>query len=552
VATTSTDANGYYLFSGLNAGNYIVEIAASNFAAGGALHDHAVSSVGAAEEADPNLNVDNNDNGKAPSAIGQAVRSGVVALGPNASEPLAETDVAAGGQGDEDAYANMTVDFGFIDTATFGDTVYHDIDGDGTQDAGEPGIPNVTVTLVCGGADGNIATTGDNTTATEKTDAAGKYLFMNLLPGACTATVTTADVPGATLTTPGSFTHTLVGNTSFLDADFGFVGDGTIGNQVFIDANVNGRYDTGDIGIAGVTLDLYRDVNNNGTVDAGETPMMTATTTANGQYDFTKLISSNIPYIVVVTDTGHKLVSLVHVPGNGTAADNESKNPAGYAITLTPTNNHRPDADFGYKLNPSAIVPPKFWKQQSVDGITLIYTLTWINQSSVNGVTTNFSDVIPAGTGYVADSLQCQAKGTSQTAACAYNAALNRIEWAGTVDADAGHPTPDTAVNAIVATFKVQLADATLLVKNQGFGTYGPVPGASVPSDWIDTPQLDDPTVYTRNKVDATIQNVTGGQLANTGQLITASLAAAGTIIVVGVGVVTWSRRRQSQTTKQD
>jgi hypothetical protein len=41
-----------------------------------------------------------------------------------------------------------TNDAGFYrTTAAIGDFVWEDIDGDGVQDAGEPGIENVTVTL---------------------------------------------------------------------------------------------------------------------------------------------------------------------------------------------------------------------------------------------------------------------------------------------------------------------------------------------------------------------------------------------------------------------
>ena len=546
IATTTTDANGYYIFNDLGAGDYIVEIAASNFASGGALRSSAISSVGGAEEANPNTNGDSNDNGHDPTTIGQAVRSGTITLGPGASEPAAETDLGPAGQGNEDTYANMTVDFGFIGTATWGDTVYYDVDGDATQDPGDPGIPNVTVTLVCAGADGDMATAGDNTTQTQKTDANGNYLFINLLPGTCKATVTTTDVPGATLTTPGSFTHTIVGQTSFLDADFGFVGDGTIGNQVFVDNNNNGRFDAGDVGISGVTIDLRRDLNSNGQADADEPTIKTATTDASGQYGFTQLVTgtaAGMPYVVVVTDTGHKLANYIHVPGTGTA-DNESKTPTGYGIVLTPAVNQRPDADFGYKLNPAAIIPPKFWKQQAVDGTSLLYTLTWINLSTINGINTNFYDTIPAGTAYISDSLKCQPKGNSVTTSCLFNPTLNRIEWQGTVGADAGNLTPDSAVNPIVVTFKVELHNDTLLVKNQGFGTYTPTTLPPVPSDWFDTPELDDPTIYTRTKTNATIQNITGGTLANTGQLVVASFVAAG-VIAVGVGFVFWSRRHQ-------
>ncbi len=57
---------------------------------------------------------------------------------------------------------------------TIGDFVWDDLNGNGLQDPGEPGIPNVIVFL----------TAGDGTFITEKpTDATGHYEFDNLLPG---------------------------------------------------------------------------------------------------------------------------------------------------------------------------------------------------------------------------------------------------------------------------------------------------------------------------------------------------------------------------------
>ncbi len=63
----------------------------------------------------------------------------------------------------------------FHQKANIGDRVWLDIDKDGIQDAGEPGISGVTVTLY------------DNTgaiVATAITDANGNYLFTDVPPGA--------------------------------------------------------------------------------------------------------------------------------------------------------------------------------------------------------------------------------------------------------------------------------------------------------------------------------------------------------------------------------
>ena len=61
-----------------------------------------------------------------------------------------------------------------IPFASIGDTVWHDIDGDGLQEPGEPGIPDIEVRLY--DKDGNLV-------AITKTNSDGYFLFEYLLPG---------------------------------------------------------------------------------------------------------------------------------------------------------------------------------------------------------------------------------------------------------------------------------------------------------------------------------------------------------------------------------
>jgi hypothetical protein len=94
-----------------------------------------------------------------------------------------------------------------------GDTVWHDQNDNGVQDAGEPGIPNVKVTLTKPGGG----------TSTTYTDASGKYLFYDLRHGDYVVTPTM----------PAGFTKLTTNNAPlpvslapcdlvFLDADFGY------------------------------------------------------------------------------------------------------------------------------------------------------------------------------------------------------------------------------------------------------------------------------------------------------------------------------------------
>ena len=66
--------------------------------------------------------------------------------------------------------------------ATIGDFVWHDLNADGIQNAGEPGIGGVVVNLRGGGAN-KIIGDGDDTFASTTTNASGLYSFPNLQDG---------------------------------------------------------------------------------------------------------------------------------------------------------------------------------------------------------------------------------------------------------------------------------------------------------------------------------------------------------------------------------
>ncbi|MBU3089077.1 carboxypeptidase regulatory-like domain-containing protein, partial [Clostridium gasigenes] len=138
VATKVTDSNGYYNFNELHSGNYTVKVDKSTLPAG----------------MQQTYELDN-------------------ALDGSVSVSLAMEQVK------ED------VDFGFVKPATVGDTVWNDANGNGIQELGEAGIPNVKVKLV----------DGSGTVVTVTTDLNGKYKFENLVPGNYTVVVDESTVP---------------------------------------------------------------------------------------------------------------------------------------------------------------------------------------------------------------------------------------------------------------------------------------------------------------------------------------------------------------------
>ena len=175
IATTTTDANGNYLFDNLAPGNYFVEIAADNFQSGFVLDNYTSTEPSVDDPESPETNLD--DNGRIVSTDLRiyGVRSGVVELVAG-TEPQNDA-VGAEIHGDlvSDPSSNLTVDFGFVPSVSLGNRVWFDLNDNGVQDAGESGVSDVTLNLLAG--------TGNTVLGTTVTDANGYYLFDNLVPG---------------------------------------------------------------------------------------------------------------------------------------------------------------------------------------------------------------------------------------------------------------------------------------------------------------------------------------------------------------------------------
>jgi|GEM_PF-1784231 len=99
------------------------------------------------------------------------------------------------------------------DLGSIGDTVFEDVNGNGTQD-GEPGIAGVQVKPLLGGTQVGLATTDGN----------GNYTFSNLGAGNYTVNVVDATVPAGMVLTTGNdpMSVNLPAGVNFVDADFGY------------------------------------------------------------------------------------------------------------------------------------------------------------------------------------------------------------------------------------------------------------------------------------------------------------------------------------------
>jgi uncharacterized repeat protein (TIGR01451 family) len=234
VATTTTAADGSYLFTGLLPGEYIVEIAASNFASGGPLSGYSSSTgkpgqLGGPVEGsglpDPNVNAtDNDDNGKWINGAVQAL-------------PL----TVAGS--DEE----VAVDFGFFQSASLTGRVFIDQNGNGQIDAAETtGLGKVQIRAA--GPAGMFTTT---------TDDDGNYEFAGLPAGTYTITQA-AHLPGFRSSTANLVTATL---SSGANAPVHF------GEQRLVDLKVSVSASRRVVGVGGTFVLTYR-VKNLGTLDA--------------------------------------------------------------------------------------------------------------------------------------------------------------------------------------------------------------------------------------------------------------------------------------------
>jgi|JI6StandDraft_1071083.scaffolds.fasta_scaffold00892_9 protocatechuate 3,4-dioxygenase beta subunit len=299
VASTVSDANGNYSFTGLPAStNYIVGI---TYPAGMILSSSSGSTSG-------NTTV-NNDLSPVTG------KSGLINTG-------AAGNVVTG------------VDAGLVTPAaaavSIGDFVWLDLAAGttGVQESGEPGVPGITVNLYRdangdGVINGAEATTPFSTTVT---DVFGRYIFNNL-----TAAVSTGTRYQLEFVLPGGFTFTpaLQGSDASLDSDpatgtgrtgvytllpgqrnlsidAGLIqnspaGSAQVGDKVWFDADGDGSQDAGETGLAGVTVTLY---NNAGTAIA------VTTSDNNGNYRFVNLAAGDYSIGFTNLPTGYSFTAI--------------------------------------------------------------------------------------------------------------------------------------------------------------------------------------------------------------------------------------------------
>ena len=324
----------------------------------------------------------------------------------------------------------IDVNFGFVKPASVGDKVWMDVNRDGLQDADEPAMPGVTVTLTR--ADGSAVTDASgNPVAAVTTDANGKYVFENLLPGDYTVTFTNPAGYEATISDAGddrgldsngsSASVSLAQGQDDATVDYGLVGTGVIGDQLFVDANQSGgdALDAGDKPLAGVKVTLVW------TGPGGITRTYETTTDADGKYRFENLLPGEYkvsvdpesllaaePLLDVLTHSPAGDVEAKKVVSADVKADKDKLAQAfnlSASVTLTGEANSSLSQDWGFGISADTaitkvITDPDEEAQESFEftpGKEVTYTLTLTNNGpgAATGVTA--VDQLPSGVSFV-------------------------------------------------------------------------------------------------------------------------------------------------------
>ncbi|WP_235299793.1 SdrD B-like domain-containing protein, partial [Portibacter marinus] len=351
IASTTTEADGSYEFTGLAPGDYSVQFvlpAGSEYSPLNASGNEATDS-----DADP------------------------------AMAGMTEVVTLASGETNDD------LDAGLYEPASIGDYVWLDADADGIQDDGEEGIGGVTVSLT--DENGNpVEDVDGNVVAAVQTNGSGFYEFTNLVPGDYIVVFETPEGlqsspsnqggddskdSDADETTGESPVVNLESGENDPTIDAGFYAPASIGDFVFLDDNGNGIQDPGEIAVANVTVNL-KDENGN--------TISTTSTNGVGKYEFTGLTPGT--YSVQFVLPLGRVFSPVNQGGNEANDSDADPSMGGMTevVTLTSgqTNN---DLDAG--LYTPASIGDFVWLDTDADGVQDN------GEQGIEGVTVNLKDV---------------------------------------------------------------------------------------------------------------------------------------------------------------
>jgi len=379
--TTTTNSSGNYSFNNVVAGNYKVQFVTPT--------NYSISPK------DANNN-QSNEGDSDPDPISGKTDAFAVSAGEN----IYSVD------------AGMSENQNQQQLGSMGDFVFDDTNHDGMQDSGEEGIPNVTVKLL----DSN-----KNVLQTTTTDQNGNYIFTNLasgnyrlqfsaLPGYVFSPVDVSEANNGAYDSEADST----GLTKVLwlnDGENNMTYDAgmykytdpqlsSIGDWVFEDSNHDGLQDSGEKGLANVTVKLL-DPNQNDNV------LATIVTDQNGNYFFDKLTAGNYK-LQFIALTGYVFSPQNADTSNNGAYDSEANSSGNSNVIYLNVGENNMTYDAGmYK----PVVVEQFPKLfVGIDdgtttapdsGKTTVYTISYRNDGSADLLNAVITDTLPSGMSYV-------------------------------------------------------------------------------------------------------------------------------------------------------
>ncbi len=241
---------------------------------------------------------------------------------------------------------------------SIGNRVWEDLNGDGIQDQGEPGLFNVTVELYNSISDQLVNTTTTNST--------GNYLFSDLTPGDYYVIVTKPDsswkfspqfqgtddeLDSDVYSNGKTPLITIISGQNQLNLDAGLYKYSTIGSLVWTDLNADGIKDENETGLSNVIVHLYSQA---GTI------LDSAVTDTAGNFNFSSVPGSY--YLEFILPSGYYIS-----PNYGTGYNNTA-NSTGQTETFTVTSGSS-QLNWNAGMWQTATIGDWVWNDQNADGI---------------------------------------------------------------------------------------------------------------------------------------------------------------------------------------
>lgn len=337
---------------------------------------------------------------------------------------------------------------------TVSGAVFNDLNGNGVRDTEpgtglftDPGLANWVIFV-----DQNSNGMLDGLEPSTTTGPDGTYSISGVLPG--TVTIIEVSQSGWRPTAPNSGSRTIAlknaGNVSGLDFGNLALQEAVIRGTVFADSNQDGSRNSGENGLAGITV--YLDTNNNGTLDADEPRTTTSSdlfftpaVNETGNYSFTHLASGTytVRTIVPATLSATPAAQLTHSVTLATAEDRSGVDTAAV---------FRPNEIHGLKFDDTNGNHQRDEGEPAVAGATIYVDLNRNNSLDSDEPTTvtltdgtyQFANLTP-GAYVVREVLE---PGFTAT----YPATTGGILWpAGTSNLSVGNVTPTSITTSLAA-----------------------------------------------------------------------------------------------------